>query len=345
MSSDDVRKLEPEMQRRDDALWEWSVFWQSDQLESCISANEPDDSDQLFSTWHEFFDALPTGARILDLGTGNGSVAIQAVAVSQEKSKRFSIHGVDLAEIDPPRFVTSATDLLQEITFHPCTPIEKLPFVDNHFDAVASQYALEYSQINKSLAEAIRVLCARGRFRFLLHADDGVLKNRCELQRRQAETILGSSLFIRLTDTLEKIAAAEQQRAPQTVTSAEESIAALKGAFDDLEREFSKTENRSLVDNLFAAVRRLPSLRKSYDLKTLLRMADDIRELLMAQAKRLQAMERAALDDVAAKELIVQLRINGATAVTLEHAATGEGGICVGYWLYGEKAADNTQNC
>jgi len=31
------------------------------------------------------------------------------------------------------------------------------------------------------------------------------------------------------------------------------------------------------------------------------------------------------------------LRVNGATAVTVERAATGEGDICVGYWLYGEK--------
>jgi ubiquinone/menaquinone biosynthesis C-methylase UbiE len=345
MSFDGVQKPEREMQRRDDALWEWSVFWQSDQLDSCIPVNAPDDSDQLISTWREFFGALSAGARILDIGTGNGSVAAQAVAVSQEESKRFSIHGIDLAEIDPPQFVTSARDLLQEITFHPCTPMEKLPFADNHFDAVASQYALEYSQTDKSLAEAMRVLRARGHFRFLLHAQDGALKSRSQLQRRQAETILGSSLFVRLKDALENIVAAEQQRAPRVVTGAEESIAALKGVFDELERKFSQTENRSLVDNLFAAVRRLPNLRRSYDLKTLLAMADDIRELLIAQAKRLQAMERAALDDVAAKELIKQLRINGATAVMLERAATGEGHICVGYWLHGEKAAGSTQDC
>ncbi len=345
MSSEDARKLESEMQRHDDALWEWSVFWQSDQRESCVLANEADDSDQLNSSWREFFGALPSGARILDLGTGNGSVAAQAAAVSQESSKQFSIHGVDLAEIDPFRFVTSAAGLLQQITFHPRTPMEELPFADEHFDAICSQYGLEYSQTDKSLAEALRVLRTRGRFRFLLHAEDGVLKSRCQLQRQQAETILGSALFLRLTEALEKIVAAEQQPARQKVISAEDSIAALKGAFDDLERAFSNSENRSLVDNLFAAVRRLPSLRKSYDLKTLLGMADDIRELLMAQAKRLRAMERAALDDVAAKALVDQLRDNGATAVVLEHAATGEGDICVGFWLYGEKAADKTQPC
>lgn len=332
------------MLRRDDPLWEWSVFWQSDQLQSCMPANEADSSDQLFSTWRTFFGALPARARILDLGTGNGSVATQAIAVSQEKSMQFSIHGVDLAEIDPSRFVTSAANLLQEIRFYPQTPMENLPFADNHFDAVVSQYALEYSQTDKSLTEAIRVLRAAGRFRFLLHADDGVLKSRCALQRRQAETILGSPLFARVGYALEKIVAAEQQQTPQTLASAEESITALKDAFDELEREFSADENRSMIDNLFAAVRRLPSLRKSYDLKTLLVMANDIKELLMAQAKRLQAMEHAAIDEDSATEMGERLRDIGAAKVKLERATASEGEICIGYWLHGEKAAGETQS-
>ena len=259
--------------------------------------------------------------------------------MSRRKARQFSIHGVDLAEIDPSRYVTSAAEMLQEITFHGRTPMEKLPFADGHFDAVASQYALEYSDINKSLAEAMRVLHARGHFRFLLHADDGVLRSRCELQRQQAEIILGSLLFVHLSAALEKIVIAEQQQTPQALSSAEESIAALKETLDDLEREFSDSENRSLVDNLFAAVRQLPSLRKTYDLSTLLAMADNTRELLRAQAKRLEAMERSALDDAAANEVTEQLRSNGATAVTLERATTGQGTVCIGFWVYGEKAA------
>jgi ubiquinone/menaquinone biosynthesis C-methylase UbiE len=297
------------------------------------------DSDQLLSTWREFFGMLPEGAHILDLGTGNGSVASQAVATSQDKSKQFSIHGVDLAEIDPSRFVKSAANLLQEITFYARTPMEKLPFADDYFDAVTSQYAIEYSQINKSVSEAMRVLRARGRFRFLLHAEDGVLKSRCELQLQQAETILSSTLFVRLTEALQKIVSAEQQQTSNAMTSAEGSIAALKGVLDDLEGEFCESENRSLVDNLFAAVRRLPSLRKSYDLTTLIAMANDIRQLLTAQAKRLQAMEHAALDNAAANKAMDQLRTNGATAVTLERATSGNAEVCVGYWVYGEKSA------
>lgn len=330
------------MHKRDDPAWEWSVFWQSDQLQSCMPVNEPVESDQLALIWRAFFDALPEGANLMDLGTGNGSLAIQAVEASQARQAPFSIDAVDLADIEPARFISSQAKTLQQITFHPCTAMEKLPFADSHFDAVASQYAIEYSQVDKSLRETIRVLKPNGRFRFLLHADDGVLKKRCELQRQQADIILESRLFTVLAEVIEKIVIAEQQQTPQTLTRATQSITALTGVFDDLELQFSAHENRSLVDNLFTAAKSLPGLRQRYDLATLLSIVDDTRLLLTAQGKRLQAMADAALDDAAVTKLAKQMVSLGATKVDHQRAVTGEQEVCVGHWLFGEKAIQGT---
>lgn len=327
------------MRKADDALWAWSVFWQSDQLQSCMPVNEADASEQLFSAWHKFFDALPAGARILDLGTGNGSLASQAVVVSKTKPERFSIHGVDLADIEPSRFVTSAADLLREVTFHSRTPMEELPFADRHFAAVASQYAIEYSRTDDSLTEALRVLEPGGLFRFLLHADDGVLKERCQLQRQQAETILDSSLFPLLTDMLEKLVSAETQNTSETISAAEESISMLKGVLDKLGQGFADNDDLSLVVNLFDAVRHLPDMRKSHSLEALLAMTEDIRELLVAQSERLQAMQDAALDNTAANAMADYVRKLGAEDVALERATAGEQGYCIGYWLHGRKSS------
>jgi len=326
------------MRRRNDALWEWSVFWQSDQLQSCMPVSEAGASDQLYSAWRDFFDTLPAGARILDLGTGNGSLAIQAVEASRARSEPFSVHGVDLADIQPSRYVTSATTLLDEITFHPRMPMEKLPFADDYFDAVASQYALEYSNMRKSLPEALRVLKSGGRFCLLMHADDGVLKNRCRLQSQQARTILESNLFTALVSMLERSVAAEAQNTPQALSVAEQSISTFKTILDDLLRGFSNDEDHSLVNNLFAAITRLPDMRKSQSLETLIVMADDIRNLLIAQSKRLQAMQKAALNDKAANDIADRLRALNAENVTLEAATAGTKEHCVGYWLSGDKS-------
>lgn len=327
------------MQPQNAELREWTLFWQSDQLDSCVPVADPGAGDRLRSVWRAFFDSLPAGARILDLGTGNGSLASQAVEVSRSKPAAFSVEGVDLADVDPARFVSSATDLLREVRFHPGTPMEALPFPDERFDAVCSQYGIEYSDTGASLPETLRVLRPGGGFRFLLHAASGVLKDRCRTQRRQARAILDSDLFPRLEDMLEKIVRAERQRNPETLETATQAIAALKAVLDDLERGFPDTEDRSVADNLFAAVRRLPGLRRSHDLAALTGMARGIRELLLAQEKRLQAMEEAALDRAAAKRLVDALRDIGAERVTLEHATAGASDTRVGYWLHGRKSA------
>ncbi len=322
-----------------DPLWEWSVFWHSDQLQSCLPDTSAAGDQSLQATWRAFFDALPTGAEVLDLGTGNGGLATQAVAVSKTRAKPFVIHGVDLADIAPAQFVSSAKDLLTEVVFHARTSMEKLPFPDEQFDAVASQYAIEYTNTETSLTEALRVLKAGGHFRFLVHADDGVLKQRCRLQAGQAEQILNSDLFVATGTLLRRLIDAETIRTAEKIAEAEQAIAMSKAVFDDLEKRFAHDEDRSLVDNLLTAIRTLPGMRRSHSMQTLAAMLEEIRHLLLAQSKRLKAMQNAAVDNAAASELVNFLRGLGGAQVELEAAKTGRDSDCVGHWLSGTKAA------
>lgn len=314
----------------------WSAFWHSDQLQSCVPAAAAA-RQELQDSWRLFFEGLEDGARILDLGTGNGSVTTEAARVSAGRPLRFDIHGVDSADIDPPRYVSSAAQLLRQVKFHPRTSMEALPFDDASFDAVTSQYAIEYSRIDASLIEAMRVLRPGGRFRILMHADDGVLKTRCREQRRQAETVLQSPLFARVADLLEKVVTAESGKAPQAVEAAMQAISALQAVFAELDDTLVTDGDRGMIDNLFAAVRQLPAMRHSHDLNSLLAMSADIEKLLMAQAGRLQAMEEAALDESAAAGLRQRLRALGARDTSLARATAGEG-HCVGFWLTGSKS-------
>jgi SAM-dependent methyltransferase len=326
------------MLNQSDVLWEWSVFWQSDQLQSCLPDNSAAGKESLQGTWRSFFEALPAAAQVLDLGTGNGGLATQAVAVSKSRATPFLIHGIDLADIEPERFVSSAEDLLTEVKFHPRTSMEELPFKDAAFDAVVSQYAIEYSNTDMSSAEVLRVLKAGGVFRFLVHADDGVLKDRCRLQTRQAEQILSSDLFAASDTLLHRLVEAETSRTDAAIAAAEQAIAATKVIFDDLELRFSSDDDRSLVDKLFAAIRTLPGMRRSHTIESLLAMNESARELLLAQSKRLKAMQNAALDGAAAAAIVQSLQTLGATDVQLEPATTGIDADCVGHWLSGRKA-------
>ncbi|MBU2924891.1 class I SAM-dependent methyltransferase [Colwellia sp. 1_MG-2023] len=323
------------MDNQNDSLWEWSVFWHSNQLHSCMPVNN--ESDALAPIWRNFFSELPSGAKILDLGTGNGSLAVQAVAVSHKKHPPFSIHGVDLADIAPAKYVANAKEQLSDVIFHPRTPMEKLPFEADTFDAIGSQFAIEYSTINESLREACRVLKPGGRLRFLLHANDGILKERCRQQYEQAQIILASELFSITTQLLIALNEAETCNTPQAIQTAENLILSVKQVFDELEKRFAGTEERSLIDNLFAAVRNLLGLRKSYEIQVIIKMNEDIKLLLLAQSKRLQSMQNAALDDTTVTEMAEQLHQLNIDNVSLELATTNTGNRSIGYWLSGEK--------
>jgi SAM-dependent methyltransferase len=325
------------MHNRDDGVWEWSVFWHSNQLHSCMPVDQ--DPDALGAQWRDFFSGLAPGAAILDMGTGNGSLAVQAVSVSRGKSPPFSIHGVDLADIEPSRFVAGADVLLSEVTFHPRTAMEKLPFAAQSFDAVGSQYAIEYSIVEKSIEEVERVLKPGGKVRLLLHADSGVLKARCERQYQQAQTILASDLFPASIALLKALVAAEAHNTAQSITLAQQLIARVKNVFDELEQVFSAEPDRSLIDNLFMAVRSLPGLRKLHNLNTLITMSTDIQSLLLAQSKRLYAMQQAALDDIEVNNMAAQLRLLKLEEVSLKPAYSTHGRAIIGYWLCAEKPA------
>lgn len=319
----------------EDSTWAWSLYWQADRLQSCMPVDDPAAADDLLAAWKHFFDGLSPGSRLLDLGTGNGVVAAQAVLVSRTKTTDFEIHGVDLAAIDPARFASSAAELLGQVKFHPGTAMEALPFPEAHFDAVCGQYALEYSATAKSVPEILRVLRPDSSFRFLLHADDGVLKGRSHMQRLQAETILGSPLFAHLRAALDGILAAESQGTPEARRAAEKAFAAFTGTLHELDQGFGGAEDRSLPDNLLAAVRRLPNLRRSHDRAALLGMADDVEARLRAQAARLEAMEGAALDGAQTEALSGLFRAAGAAEVSAESAAVGAHATVVGRWLFG----------
>lgn len=158
----------------------WTNYWRTGNRHSCL-VTRSDGQEEVpvhDEGWRAFFAAQDSGAKILDIGTGNGAVALLAHEVGQDEGKAFDIHGVDAAQIAP------ASDAAAGLHFHSGASMEKLPFAENTFDCVVSQYALEYSDMPVSLGEAARVLVPGGKARFILHSSDStpVQSSRQELE-------------------------------------------------------------------------------------------------------------------------------------------------------------------
>lgn len=118
--------------------------------------------------WLDVFAAQANGATIVDIGTGNGALLQLALTAAKESAKSFTLHGVDAAKLSP-----ATPDA--GYTLHSQVKAEALPFEDASINLVTSQFAVEYSQLEKSIAEIARVLVSDGQFSAILHHTDSVI--------------------------------------------------------------------------------------------------------------------------------------------------------------------------
>jgi ubiquinone/menaquinone biosynthesis C-methylase UbiE len=147
----------------------WSRYWASGALHSCSNAFDANYSDEIREFWCGFFGKLPDGARIMDIGTGNGAVAFLAHDIATSCGRHFYIEAIDTAEIQPQAAAAAHGINAGDIVFRGGTGCEQTGCEDASFDAVSSQYAIEYCDIDAALAELARILKPGGHAGFLMH--------------------------------------------------------------------------------------------------------------------------------------------------------------------------------
>lgn len=125
------------------------------------------------AVWQSFARALPKGAEVLDLATGDGDVLVSLY----EARSDLKLTGIDRAQHLPeaPHGITLTGGL----------SMEQLPFSDARFDAVSSQFGFEYGDLAKVAAEAARVLKPRGRLGLLTHRVNGPIVAHNRTRRAQ----------------------------------------------------------------------------------------------------------------------------------------------------------------
>jgi ubiquinone/menaquinone biosynthesis C-methylase UbiE len=171
-------------------LDQWETFYRGGAL-----ATGPAGADGLYDleireAWTQFFASLPAQARLLDVGTGNGVVALIAQDVARQRGAQWWVDATDLARIDPLRDVPDGMRRFAGITFHPGVATESLPFDGESFDAASGHYALEYCDTAKALAEIRRVLKPGADAQFILHHADSVLIRTARRAQADARLLL-----------------------------------------------------------------------------------------------------------------------------------------------------------
>ncbi|MEO6102064.1 MAG: class I SAM-dependent methyltransferase, partial [Pseudoxanthomonas sp.] len=149
----------------------WTSYWAGGALHSCAGSFAGNYSGAIGDFWRKVFQGLEEPGRVLDLATGNGALPL-LLWEQRGENAGVQIDAVDLAAVVPPWYQPSQH---RGVEFHGGVAMEKLPFPDDTFDLVVSQFGLEYARWPDALHECLRVAAADGRVAFIMHHADSLL--------------------------------------------------------------------------------------------------------------------------------------------------------------------------
>lgn len=141
----------------------WSDYWKQGYITSFGQDIKGNYTGKLKNCWLEFSEKLKENSKVLDIGSGNGAL-IDLIQKNVSMDIKFT--GIDPATINLNTTKYIKGDFLSGVY------AEALPFENEHFDAVISQFALEYSDINVSVIEMLRVLKPNGLVQIICHNID-----------------------------------------------------------------------------------------------------------------------------------------------------------------------------
>lgn len=151
----------------------WSRYWARGCLTSLPQDFARNYDGEVAAFWTRQFDALDEGAKLLDVCTGNGALALLAADYSRTASRSFVITAVDAARLDPPavsRAHPDAGSLTGDIRFIDRTPFEHCELPSGACDLVMSQYGIEYCDWESAAARVHELLRPGGRLAMVAHA-------------------------------------------------------------------------------------------------------------------------------------------------------------------------------
>ena len=320
----------------------WDRYWAHGFLTSCRNAFSGNYEGTVRALWEAFFADLEADARIIDIGTGNGAIPLIAAAAGLAAGRRFDIHGIDLAAIDPEATVKTDRHLLEQIRFHPRTPAEATGFEPASVDAITGQYAFEYTNTGRVAEELARIAAPGARLMFVLHHSESVVMETSREELVNARIIFDETrLFPRAADLVRIVGAArspEDRRRLSSDPKAEQRRHALNAAAERVTKAIDSSPHPQLLQ---MAMHRVSDAYKALGGENGLAEALEIlatgETMITANADRLRDLMQAEVTPGRMETIRAELQSAGFRLDPSEHLHH-DGGPLMGWVLRGSRA-------
>ena len=301
----------------------WDSFWQDRRVLCPGPDADPVIASSFRAYWAEAAGALPDGARILDLACGNGFVALTAAEAAEAAGKTLRIDAIDAAEIDPRRYVPEWAKRPAGPAFHPRALMESLPFEAGCFDAVYSQYGIEFGNITKAAAEVGRVLKPGGSVRILALPKGAPFTESLPRKTKQARYLVEKT---KLFDVA--MAVAQAIHAKETKGEGREAIQYLQRFSAEVQSVMQAVDDKdsALAGVAASVLQETLTKRNEVPIETQIATMQSVKTRLAELAARNETYDRAALGDASLTALLRDLKKTGRGDFRSQARAAGEAG-------------------
>lgn len=306
----------------------WGSYWAEGYKTSFGSSFNEGYEGVIKNLWQNYFNDIEAKSRVLDLCTGNASLLRLAKKLTNINSQ-IKFTGVDYADIKPQDNFGDNHNVTLKFGIN----IEKLPFADDSFHHVISNYGFEYSNISKSIYEVARVLKPEGKLILVCHCDDSFLiKNNSQEMAMLEEMFAKDNTLDCLTGLINAIQIrqdfsltanhAENPQFSKATAEAEKFRASLNGSINQLATNFQQALEQS---DFLSFLKFLLNKSTTNKLEILEKYKIDLYNHML----RLRAMIKAALSKQEMANLMDKLNDLGFANITLEEVLDKKNKIAI----------------
>lgn len=324
-----------------DNSWHWSQYWSANRVAACFEGAGSNYEQPIQSLWRDFFRSLPPSARILDIGTGNGAVPIIAWHTGQAEGSDFSISAVDAADINPSRHVQQDSDAIAHIEFRGNISAESMPFDDDSFDAISSQYALEYMEQRSVLPELYRVAAPGAQLMCVIHSESGAAASGAQRELLHCAYLLhDSGLFDKTRRAMAFVTQLERSGVAVTAEDdarARKLINGFETALRRLRKRCDESGDNLMLKNALELCARSYQQRRQFSTEQLLENINLLQREVQAHSARLQDLVRASLGNREIEALAAGMETAGFDVAPAKTLLRPGSGASLGWVLQGSR--------